>query len=406
MRRIPISYLALGGTLMLLSACGKGGGPSGGPPAPDTTHRPAADDYPAVDHTAPVTTVTWDIGARKISDAAGYAEYGRVRRLNGDTLLLTYHAGPDNPNFFGVDIVVRKSTDDGNTWSPADVVVDGPEPGYYGFQNPDILVLKNGWLLLAFVGRGKPDNNTRDNVQVCISTDRGTSWSKPRVAASGRSWEPGMVQLADGTIDLFYSSEAAWFPGADVQQEILLISSSDNGQSWTSPRRVAYSPGNRDGMAVPLVLQDGKGIVFSIESVGNSKSPWIIWSSADANFNYRGYATLTNSRRWVAITQQMFGGAPYLIRLPGGETLLSIQYPGSRAIGANWKKSTAAVFVGNSMATHFTHPSTPWPGLPVDEGAYFNSLFLKNDSTPVLITTRNMADGHSEIWWKEGHLHE
>lgn len=403
MNRLPGSYLLLVVAMALLASCGKAGDSS--VDLPDTTRHAPADDYPRVDNAIPSVTVTWDGSARKISHNVGYAEYGRVRRLNGDTLLLTYHSGPDKVNFFGVDIAVRESVDNGNTWSGATIVVDGPAPGYYGFQNPDILVEKNGWLLLAFVGRGKPDNNANDNVQVCISRDRGGSWSKPVVAASGRSWEPGMIQLDDGTIDLFYSSEAEWFPGTDVQQEILLISSSDYGQSWTSPRRVAYTPGMRDGMAVPVLLAGGGGIAFSIESVGNSTSPWIVWSSVAANFGYADYGTVQNARRWAVTSGQLFGGAPYLIRLPGGETLISMQYPGGRAIGGNWKKSTATVFVGNGMATHFTNQSFPWPNLPVDEGAYFNSLFMKNDSTPVLITTRNMADGHSEIWWKEGHLH-
>jgi hypothetical protein len=62
------------------------------------------------------------------------------------------------------------------------------------------------------------------------------------------------------------------------------------------------------------------------------------------------------------------------------------------------------VLVGNAIATNFTNISYPWPGLPVNEGAYYSSLMLKNDSILVMLTTRNFADNHSEIFWKEGRI--
>jgi hypothetical protein len=379
------------------------------PPSQDTTNY-HKNEHPPVDNSIPSTSITWDTTARKISHNVGYAEYGRVYRLNGDTLLLTYHCGPNKHarHGAGVDIAMRKSLDNGKTWGDARILMDGPQPGYRGFQNPALLELRNGWLILAFVGKGKPNDNTHDDVQIMISKDRGKDWSDPRVIARGRSWEPDMVQLPDGTIDMFYSSEAAWWPPKSQKnklQDIFMIRSSDNGHTWTSPKEVSFSNGHRDGMAVPLILAGGKGIVFSIESVRNRISPWIVWSSLGANFNYKKYGAIQNGRRWpMFVLQNFHGGAPYLIQLPSGETVLSSQFRGGRKISF-WKKNTMAVFVGNSIATHFTNVSYPWPNLPTDEGAYFSSLFLKNDSTIVLVSTRNFPDNHSEIWWKEGHIH-
>jgi hypothetical protein len=54
------------------------------------------------------------------------------------------------------------------------------------------------------------------------------------------------------------------------------------------------------------------------------------------------------------------------------------------------------------MATNFTHPSYPWPTLPTNQGAIENSLFLKDANTVVAISSRIFADGHSEVYWKEG----
>ena len=365
----------------------------------------APDDVPATDNATPALTITWDAAARKLSHETEYAEYGRVHRVIGDTLLLTYHFG-DRANYWD-NIAIRRSIDGGNTWSKADTLMADNNPNYYGFANPEIAVLKNGDVMLAFAGRGNPDDNQHSNIQVRVSRDRGWTFDAPRIVARGRSWEPAMVQLPDGEIELFYSSEAAWWFGpntANPQQEILMVRSADNGLSWKSPRRVAYTSGMRDGMAVPLVLKDNKGIVFPIESVNNTRSPWITWSSLEAKWNYKGLGAPDNGRRWLATAGNIWGGAPYLIQLPTGETILSCQDAGGRSIGSDWKKNTMLVLTGNSIAKNFTNISYPWPNLPANEGAYYSSLFLKDPRTLVLVTTRNFSDHHSEIYWKEGRI--
>lgn len=395
-RRVACAFVLA----LTVASCGKSSG--GHAPPTDTTSLYHADDLPPVDHTQPSVKLTWDTGAVKISDNVYYAEYPRVHRIGGDTLLLTYHCGPST-NTWG-NVALRESTDNGVTWSAATLVEAAGGPGYYGFSDPDILVMSNGWLMLAFVGRGNPDDNTHDNVQISLSKDRGQTWGTPRVIVSGRSWEPGLVQLPDGSIEVFYSSEAAWWPSANPQQEILMVATRDNGSTWTEPAHVAYASGDRDGMPVPVLLQGGKGIAFAIESVNNTQSPWIVWSSLDAHWNYQTWGTVTNGRRWLATTQPIWGGAPYLMQLPTGETLLSVQDAGGRAIGSDWHKNTMLVLVGNTVAGGFSQITYPWPNLPLDEGAYYNSLFLSNDTTLIALTTRNFSDGHSEVWWKRGTL--
>ncbi|GAB3543116.1 sialidase family protein [Spirosoma fluminis] len=371
-------------------------------PVNPPTSTVAPNDQPPADNAQPALTIAWDNTARKLSHDVYFAEYGRVHRVKGDTLLLTYHCG-DAQNYWD-NIAIRRSVDGGNTWSAAEIVMADNDPNYYGFANPEILVMQNGDVMLAYTGRGNPDDNAHGNIQIRISKDRGWTFGAPRIVATGRSWEPGMIQLPDGDIELFYSSEAAWWPSASPQQEILMVHSTDNGLTWSQPAHVAYTDRMRDGMAVPLVLKDNKGIVFPIESVNNTQSPWILWSSLSAKWQYAGLGTPTNQRRWLATAERIWGGAPYIVQLSGGQTLLSTQDAGGRSISSDWRKNTMLVLVGNSVAKNFTNSSFPWPNLPTNEGAYYSSLFLKNDTTPVLITTRNFADGHSEIYWKEGHI--
>jgi hypothetical protein len=385
--------------VMLITACDKR--PSNAVPS-GTFH---ADDQPPVDDSTPALNITWNSTAIKMSHTVYYAEYPRVHKVGGDTLLFTYHFGDQN-NYWD-NIAIKRSTDGGTTWSAHEVLMADDNPAYYGFSNPDIIRLNNGFVVLAFTGRGNPDDNAHANIQVRISKDRGWTFESPKIVATGRSWEPAMIQLPHGEIQLFYSSEARWWggPGSTAaQQEILMVRSTDNGVTWSSPKAVAYTDGMRDGMAIPLVLKDNKGIVFPIESVNNSRSPWIVWSSVDANWNYRGVGTAANGRRWLATTQNIWGGAPYIIQLATGETILSVQDAGGRSIGSDWKKNTMLVLVGNSVAKNFTNISYPWPNLPVNEGAYYSSLMQKNDSVLAMVTTRNFSDGHSEIFWKEGRI--
>ncbi|QNF32821.1 exo-alpha-sialidase [Adhaeribacter swui] len=373
---------------------------------PDPVNPPTSsfhpEEQPPIDNTTPTLTIQWDATATKLSHDVYSAEYGRIHRVKGDTLLFTYHFGPQGEEWD--NIAIKRSVDGGATWSEAETLMADTNPNYYGFSNPDILVAQNGDVLLTYTGRGRPDDNAHANIQVRISKDRGWTFGPPILIQTGRAWEPAIIQLPNGEMQLFYSSEANWWPSPNPQQEIRMVTSTDNGLSWASSRTVAYTSGMRDGMAVPLVLKDNKGIVFPIESVNNSKSPWVVWSSTTAKFNYAEAGNLQNKRRWLATTENIWGGAPYLIQLPTGETILSCQDAGGRSVGSDWKKNTMLVMAGNSMAQKFINISYPWPNLPVNEGAYYSSLFLKNENTLVLVTTRNFANGHSEIYLKEGHI--
>ena len=99
---------------LLVAGCAKA---SGGHPATEdstgTTSSTHADDLPPADNTTPSLTINWDTGAIKISHDVYFAEYPRIHRLGGDTLLLTYHCGPAT-NTWG-NVALRESLDGGVT---------------------------------------------------------------------------------------------------------------------------------------------------------------------------------------------------------------------------------------------------------------------------------------------------
>lgn len=368
----------------------------------------AKDDVPEITDTLRNVKIVWDKQEKIISHDIYFSEYGRIRRIAGDTLLLIYHCGTKGNEWD--NIALRKSLNNGKSWLPAKIIAADHYPKrYYGFSTPDLLVLANKQLLMSYTGRGIPDDTLHNNLQVRTSNDQGVTWSPPRIVATGRSWEPGLVQLPDGEIELFYANEFISSKRAKGrhEQKILMTTSKDNGLNWSSSKTVAFRKNTRDGMPVPVILKDNKGIVLMIEAVEGNQSPDVIWSSVKARWNYRTTGSSENHRRWTASVDPVWGGAPGLVQLATGETILCMQTEGGRKIDRykNWKKNTVVVMVGNSVVKNFGQLTFPYPDLPVNEGRYFNSLFLKDERTIVLVTTRNLPSGRSVIYWKEGHLY-
>jgi hypothetical protein len=128
---------------MALSACKKDSNtpstpvPPVTPPATGNTHT---DDLPAIDNSIPALTINWNSTATKISHNVYFAEYGRVHRVANNTLVLTYHCGGTGDSWN--NIALRRSADNGATWGNAQILMNSNTPGYYGFSDPDILVMK------------------------------------------------------------------------------------------------------------------------------------------------------------------------------------------------------------------------------------------------------------------------
>ena len=97
-----------------------------------------------------------------------------------------------------------------------------------------------------------------------------------------------------------------------------------------------------------------------------------------------------------------FGGGPYLIQLATGETILSLHDTGGRELGSDWMKNTMYVLIGNDEAKDFKNVSYPFPDLPANEGAFFNSICALDENTIIALASRNFADGHSEVHWVTG----
>ena len=348
--------------------------------------------------------IVWDdpSEARKISQDGYYAEYGRVCRLgDSDTLLLVHHGGPDIGDW--VNISLRKSFDNGVTWTEQEILMDINDyrSEYWRFCCPEILELGNGWILIAYTANGKPETNENCHVHILTSKDRGKTWEGPLLVNTGRSWEPFMIQLPHGELELFYSSEARWWPGDNLKQEIHSIRSTNNGQNWSYHQTVAYYPEKRDGMPVAVILQGNRGVVFSIETVLHNHSPYIIKRDLAGDWDLPDPILNDGDSRWhIPGFRNEFGGGPYLVQLPTGETVLSAHVHR----GGDWHQNYMQVMIGDNTARNFQDLTVPWGIPPSNQGDILSSLFIKDEETIVIITSRNTEGGYSAVYWLEGKI--
>lgn len=342
--------------------------------------------------------IAWDFQtARKLNDGV----YSRVKPIGEGKWAIVYSEGP------GVQI--RISSDKGKTWGKQITVAS--ETGYNN-TNSELIRLANGWLLYAWNGRPQDKTNLPFVIKTRISKDNGLTWS----AADQRllytadanfengCWEPAMLQLPSGEILLFFANENPY--RTSWHQDISLMRSKDNGLSWTGPTKASFREPGRDGMPVPVRLQNGKGLALAIEDPGfnGTFKPVIVWSSEADNWNSTVPGDSPN--RWGALRADhalpgpTYAGAPYLIQMPGGETILSIQSTEGRADPNN---PIAQFYIGDGDAKNFAKKSTPFPWVPQTGNANWNAMHAM-DSNTILATSSISGIADAGIWTIEGRL--
>ena len=325
--------------------------------------------------------------------------YARMLRLKNSAILCSYEMGGK--------AFVKRSDDNGASWSDPILV---RELENASAANPELLQLPNEKIALFYNQRPAKDSpaTVKYGIGVVWSDDDGTSWTpveKPIFEAAHDAkqgcWEPAAIALPNGEIQLFFANEFPYPTNDD--QDISMMSSKDAGKTWSAPQAIAYRAGHRDGMPVPLLLGDGESLVVSLEdnglAPGNALQPAIVRTKvADG---WKGAIDGASENRAGALEPKLEGGvyagAPYICKLPWGETLLSTQ---SRE--GNREKPQLAVYIGDRNAQKFGQKSLPFD-LPASAGAYWNSIFAKDEETVVALATTNI-DGKTGVWAVEGKI--
>jgi hypothetical protein len=202
--------------------------------------------------------------ARKGNDA-NLMSVSLLRLADGRIALFyiqKYNSPPGSKYPFLDNILMRTSTDEGETWSEPTPVVPQDQPGYRVLNNDRVIQLKCGRLVVPLAIHylpGWPGFQNSADIVCYLSDDQGESW---RAGASTLKsellvQEPGVVELKDGGLLMFCRSR-------DCQ---LVSRSDDGGDTW--------SPLKRSDIAQPTASP------ASIERIPATGHLLLVWNNGD-----------------------------------------------------------------------------------------------------------------------------
>lgn len=336
----------------------------------------------------------------------GYTEtnimYPRIKRLADGRLMMSFMN-----NTYGWEPYVAFSDDNGTTWHGATRLVEQVKGTSSAgdddlvIVNPDFIQLADGTILLAYQRRWKKGYNDLDHtnencyIEIISSADGGASWSAPRRIYTGRCWEPAMLQLPSGEIQM-YITDSNEVKYKRSQPCTTLIRSFDGGRTWQGKEHCTYkdgeiisrtidSRGSYDGMASAVRLDDGS-LLLPVEVWSGvhkmDQTPVIIKTDAATNWRSDQSIRANGGPDYPAkkqVNKDLTGYGPYICRLPSGHPLVL-------AGGAKYKgKPGAWVLVGDRNGDNFGNASSPFEG-------YWGCIDYIGDNRVMMAVTQDYKD--------------
>ena len=200
-----------------------------------------------------------------------------------------------------IDVVARRSTDGGQTWSAPNVfaIGDGSSLETYGFGDAALAVAPSGKIIcLMAAGQNGFFAGGLRQIYMCTSDDNGQNWSAPvAITGADRFTDEVMGRQGLGCWSVFVTSGEGLTTKdgrvmflanikrtSDTSPECYILYTDDEGENWTLAREMVYGP---DGDESKLVQRPDGSILASIRQSGQR------------GFNIGG----TDGLRWMGQTR-------------------------------------------------------------------------------------------------------
>lgn len=286
-----------------------------------------------------------------------------------------------------IDIVCRRSTDMGKTWSEMLTIAEGT--GYkHGYGDPALVQCENGDVLCLFVGGNGLWTSTESNPQhsyVCRSTDRGQTWSEPEditatlwgsqaLNATCRNYKASFfgsgngLRLKRGEHKGRVMAAAAMCRKNAQTLDNFVIYSDDNGYTWHVSER-AFSQGDE---AKLMELNDGQ-VLISVRRSG----------ARGYNLSEDGGQTWGTQGLWNDMKTNACNGD--MLRV--NDTIILHSLPNSM------QRENVSLFTSNDEGQTWHSPVSLFEGPSV-----YSSLTLLPDGTIGAYIEQN-PNGACELWY-------
>lgn len=360
--------LLLAALLLAASACGKETGTAAAQEEPfiDSLRLYVPGDY---------GSANWRIPALLCLDDGTLLAVNDKRKYNETDL-------PED-----IDIVCRRSSDLGRTWSEPQTIVEGT--GYkHGYGDPALVQCANGDVLCFFVGGNGLWASTESDPQrsyVCRSIDRGQTWGEPEDITS-MLWGSQALNTTcrNYKASFFASGNALRLKHGEHKGRVMVaaamcrksaqvldnfvVYSDDNGHTWKVSDR-AFSQGDE---AKLMELNDGR-ILLSVRRSG----------ARGYNVSADGGATWGTQGVWNEMKANACNGD--MLRV--NDTLILHSLPNSM------QREKVSIFSSSDEGQSWHSPVLLFDGPSV-----YSSLTLLPDGTIGAYIEQNPS-GACELWY-------
>ena len=294
-----------------------------------------------------------------------------------------------------IDIVMRRSTDNGRTWSEPLTIAEGTGRKQ-GFGDAALVECENGDVVCVFVGgNGLFASSQADPIRsyVCRSSDKGLSWSEPEditfqlwgdqaTRPMCRNYRASFFGSGNG-LRLTRGEHAGriMFAAAMVRKnsnvaDNFVVYSDDNGMTWKVSQR-AYEGGDE---AKLMELVDGR-VLISVRQTG----------ARGYNYSSNGGLAWGTQGRWECMKSNACNGD--MLRLAAtdrGDSCNILLH----SIPNSMERRDVSIFVSYDEGLTWQDPVLLFDGPSV----YSSMTLLKNGSVGVLLEEN--PNGACELWYQ------